>query len=219
MSKSPAERRRVLINLNPNNTGSKTPELPEETTYRTSHSFMESPNKTYDTHTSFKLDSSPYHTSRASALTRASMPKLSIGRKPPDALLKSINSHNTIIDQIIVKASKIQQGLEKDRQRASRFLEVNAKSQKLNKLKNLSPISPGWAKVTYHQSKQDGIYPTTSAVISKTPPPRAKFSKAPLKIQDLSPEMLPQARTPSENLESLKKLVAGFNRISRIRKG
>lgn len=219
MSKAPTERRKVVINLNPNNSGSKTPELQEETSYRTSRSFIESPHKDLDTHTSFKLDSSPYHTSRASAVTHASMPKLSIARRSPDGLLKSFNSHKTIIDQIIVKASKVQQGLEKDRQRASRFLEVSAKSQKLNKLKNLSPISPDWSKGTYHQSKQDGIYPTISAVISKTPPPRAKFSKVPLKIHDMNPEMLPQARTPSANLESLKKLIAGFNQISRIRKG
>jgi hypothetical protein len=217
MSKAHTERRRVLVKYNLNSIGSKTPEFQEETTYTTSRSFIESPQRSLDTHISFKLDGGPYHTSRASGLTRASVPKLSIARKSPDTLLSSFSSQKTIIDQIIVKASKIQQGLEKDRQKASRFLEVNAKSQKLNKLKNLSPITPDVAKATYHRSKQDSFYPTIP--VSKTPPPRAKFSKVPLKIQDMNPEMLPQAKTPSENLESLKKLIAGFNQISRNRKG
>jgi len=218
MSKAPTERRRVLFKYKCNNSGPKTPEFQEENTYSTSRSFIDSPKRSLDTHVSFKLDGSPYHTSRAYDLNRAPVHKLSIARKSPDTLLSSFNSQKTIIDQIIVKASKIQKGLEKDRQKASRFLEVNAKSQKLKKLKNLSPISPDVAKSAFQRSKQDGFHTSIPALASKTPPPRAKFSKVPLKIQDMNPGMLPQARTPSENLESLKKLIAGFNQISRHRK-
>lgn len=212
MRKTQTARKKVYIKYIDRETTCNTPVIVEDPLYNPSSSFIGNPRRFLEDEDSFRVNYNEYlrtHTPTPQLTTTIQLPKLHQLRRSPDHFLQTFNSTKSLVNRIILKASKAQLELDKERQMIHRFRELKSRSHKLYKLKNLSPMPLEWTKPTYHQPKFMKTTPTTY----KTSPVRSKAPKCPLRIQELNPEIQPP-NLSTITTDTLKKIALGFNRTA-----